>query len=58
MDSAPVHVKLPPSLEARRITRLPPAAYYIADFLSDDEEQAILHKVPSLELRPRLFISI
>ncbi|KAK4123783.1 hypothetical protein N657DRAFT_656132 [Parathielavia appendiculata] len=36
---------LPPSLEARRITALPPAAYYIADFITEYEEQAILHKV-------------
>jgi alkylated DNA repair protein alkB family protein 6 len=38
-------IKLPPSLEACRIRALPPAAYYIADFISEEEEQAILHKV-------------
>ncbi|KAJ4411635.1 hypothetical protein N0V85_003820 [Neurospora sp. IMI 360204] len=38
-------VNLPPSLEANRITALPPSAYYIADFISEEEEQQILEKV-------------
>lgn len=38
---------LPPSLEASRITGLPPSAYYIADFISEEEEQKILEKVSS-----------
>lgn len=42
MDS---QINLPLSLEASRITALPPAAYYIPDFISEEEEQAILHKV-------------
>jgi alkylated DNA repair protein alkB family protein 6 len=58
MDSAPSQVNLPPSLEASRITGLPPAAYYIADFLSEDEEQAILHKVARSALHHSHFISI
>ncbi|KAK4114028.1 hypothetical protein N656DRAFT_796546 [Canariomyces notabilis] len=45
MDSYPSQVNLPAKLEASRINALPPAAYYIADFISEDEEQAILHKV-------------
>ncbi|ESA43355.1 hypothetical protein GE21DRAFT_4707 [Neurospora crassa] len=36
---------LPPSLEASRIAGLPPSAYYIADFISEEEEQKILEKV-------------
>ncbi len=44
MDS-PRPVNLPPSLESRRINALPPAAYYISDFISEEEEAAILHKV-------------
>ncbi len=38
-------VFLPPSLEQVRIERLPSAAYYIANFISEDEEAAILQKV-------------
>lgn len=38
-------VNLPSSLEASRITALPPSAYYIADFISEEEEQQILEKV-------------
>ncbi|KAK3295966.1 uncharacterized protein B0H64DRAFT_417544 [Chaetomium fimeti] len=41
--SSPFH--LPTSLEPCRIDALPPAAYYIADFISEEEEEAILHKV-------------
>jgi alkylated DNA repair protein alkB family protein 6 len=45
MNSVPAQVNLPPSLETCRIGPLPPAAYYIADFITEEEEQAILHKV-------------
>ncbi|KAK4242572.1 alpha-ketoglutarate-dependent dioxygenase alkB 6 [Achaetomium macrosporum] len=45
MNPGPAQVNLPPSLEACRITALPPAAYYIADFITEEEEEAILHKV-------------
>ncbi|KAK3997235.1 alpha-ketoglutarate-dependent dioxygenase alkB 6 [Cladorrhinum sp. PSN332] len=38
-------IKLPSSLEQNRIPTLPPAAYYIADFISEDEERVILQKV-------------
>ena len=38
-------IKLPVSLDDSRITSLPEFAYYIPDFISEDEEQAILHKV-------------
>ncbi|KAH6850183.1 hypothetical protein B0I37DRAFT_352698 [Chaetomium sp. MPI-CAGE-AT-0009] len=45
MDSPSSPRHLPASLEACRINSLPPAAYYIADFISEEEEEAILHKV-------------
>jgi alkylated DNA repair protein alkB family protein 6 len=38
-------IHLPVSLEENRITTLPGFAYYISDFISEEEEQAILHKV-------------
>ncbi|KAK0738362.1 hypothetical protein B0T18DRAFT_333674 [Schizothecium vesticola] len=38
-------IHLPASLEQNRITTLPEFAYYIPDFISEEEEQAILHKV-------------
>ena len=38
-------IKLPVSLDDSRITSLPEFAYYIPDFISEEEEQAILHKV-------------
>ncbi|KAK0623429.1 hypothetical protein B0T14DRAFT_428552 [Immersiella caudata] len=37
--------RLPASLEENRIASLPPRAYYIADFITEEEEQAILRKV-------------
>ncbi|KAL2271650.1 hypothetical protein VTJ83DRAFT_1021 [Remersonia thermophila] len=43
-DSLPSQIKLPSSLEAVRIASLPRAAYYIADFITEEEEEAILHK--------------
>jgi len=42
------HVSLPLSLEETRLGRLPQTAYYIANFISEDEEQLILDKVLSL----------
>ncbi len=38
-------VSLPVSLEDARISALPPTAYYIPNFLSEDEERLILDKV-------------
>ncbi|KAI1844947.1 hypothetical protein JX265_009574 [Neoarthrinium moseri] len=48
-DSAPSKPPfiLPASLDHVRIGALPPAAYYISDFISEDEEHAILDKVAS-----------
>jgi alkylated DNA repair protein alkB family protein 6 len=37
--------KIPPCLEDVKIMSLPSSAYYIADFISEEEEQAILKKV-------------
>ncbi|KAH6624889.1 hypothetical protein B0J18DRAFT_444764 [Chaetomium sp. MPI-SDFR-AT-0129] len=42
---APSLSRLPASLDANRIHALPAAAYYIADFISEEEEKAILQKV-------------
>lgn len=36
---------LPASLEQARVERLPARAYYIADFISEDEEKVLLDKV-------------
>ncbi|OLN93966.1 Alpha-ketoglutarate-dependent dioxygenase alkB-like protein 6 [Colletotrichum chlorophyti] len=36
---------LPASLDDVRIKKLPPSAFYIADFISEEEEQAILQKI-------------
>ncbi|KAL1840096.1 hypothetical protein VTJ49DRAFT_791 [Mycothermus thermophilus] len=44
-NSSPSPIKLPSSLEAVRIASLPRAAYYIADFITEEEEEVILHKV-------------
>ncbi|UNI14139.1 hypothetical protein JDV02_000804 [Purpureocillium takamizusanense] len=38
---------LPPSLEQARIPHLPSTAYYIPDFISEDEERFILGKIAS-----------
>jgi alkylated DNA repair protein alkB homolog 6 len=43
MEAPPVN--LPATLEDCRIAELPASAYYIADFISEQEEQAILRKV-------------
>lgn len=53
MEPQPSQIRLPPSLETSRIPALPPAAYYIADFLSEEEEQFILHKVARCTPRPQ-----
>lgn len=45
-------------LEAARITSLPGEAFYIADFISEDEEEYLLHKVrPSMPLTLQIFTS-
>lgn len=38
-------VSLPKSLEQARIRTLPPSAYYIPNFISEEEEAHILEKV-------------
>ena len=38
-------ITLPASLEQVRINALPPDAYYISDFISEDEERQILDKI-------------
>ncbi|KAI1492488.1 Alkbh6 protein [Biscogniauxia mediterranea] len=38
---------LPDSLDQTRITALPAAAYYISDFITEDEEASILDKIAS-----------
>jgi alkylated DNA repair protein alkB family protein 6 len=40
-------INLPANLETARITSLPASAYYIADFISESEEQLLLGKVGS-----------
>jgi len=46
-------INLPPSLEYARIHDLPSTAYYIPDFISEDEECSILSKVRSSRHRHR-----
>lgn len=41
------HVLLPESLHHARITSLPQTAYYIPNFISEEEEQMILDKISS-----------
>lgn len=36
---------LPHTLEDKKIKALPPACYYISDFITEKEEKAILDKV-------------
>lgn len=38
-------VSLPSSLEDVKISKLPPSAYYVANFVSKEEEKMILDKV-------------
>ncbi|KAF4457532.1 alkylated DNA repair protein alkB like 6 [Fusarium austroafricanum] len=40
-------ILLPPSLEHARITTLPQTAYYIPDFITEEEERVILEKISS-----------
>ncbi|KAI1460745.1 hypothetical protein F4805DRAFT_478515 [Annulohypoxylon moriforme] len=47
MDSTSTNLTLPESLEQVRITNLPSAAYYISDFITQDEEATILEKIAS-----------
>ncbi|KAI0902273.1 hypothetical protein F4806DRAFT_490744 [Annulohypoxylon nitens] len=47
MDSTSTNLTLPESLEQVRIAGLPSAAYYISDFITQDEEEAILEKITS-----------
>ncbi|KAI1405824.1 hypothetical protein F4819DRAFT_482273 [Hypoxylon fuscum] len=44
---SPDNLALPDSLDHVRIAGLPPAAYYISDFITHEEEQAILDKIVS-----------
>ncbi|KAJ0324181.1 hypothetical protein COL5a_007846 [Colletotrichum fioriniae] len=39
-------VNLPASLDDVRVKKLPPSSYYIADFISEEEERLILQKEP------------
>jgi alkylated DNA repair protein alkB family protein 6 len=45
MDSLPPLTCLPTSLEDARIKSLPPSAFYIADFITQEEEEVLLNKV-------------
>ncbi|OTB20573.1 hypothetical protein K445DRAFT_313037 [Daldinia sp. EC12] len=47
MGPTPSLIKLPDALDDVRLTGLPQAAYYISDFISQEEEQAILNKIAS-----------
>ncbi|KAI0850966.1 hypothetical protein F5Y00DRAFT_231301 [Daldinia vernicosa] len=47
MDPTPASLRLPDSLDEVRVTSLPHAAYYISDFITQEEEQAILDKIAS-----------
>ncbi|KAI0887391.1 uncharacterized protein GGS22DRAFT_157033 [Annulohypoxylon maeteangense] len=47
MDSTSTNLTLPESLDQVRIAALPAAAYYISDFITQDEEEAILEKIAS-----------
>ncbi|KAL6356166.1 hypothetical protein LRP88_09757 [Fusarium phalaenopsidis] len=44
-DDATNGFSLPPSLDHARITTLPQTAYYIPDFISEEEERMILDKI-------------
>ncbi|KAI1378249.1 hypothetical protein F4677DRAFT_388556 [Hypoxylon crocopeplum] len=46
-DETPVGLTLPDSLDQVRITSLPATAYYISDFITQQEENAILDKIAS-----------
>lgn len=44
-------VVLPSALDQARVTRLPSTAYYIPDFISEEEQQVLLDKVRPLTFR-------
>ncbi|KAK4216107.1 hypothetical protein QBC37DRAFT_417776 [Rhypophila decipiens] len=44
-DPSSGSVRLPQSLEHARIPNLPPSAFYMADFISEEEEKLILEKI-------------
>ncbi|KAF4121219.1 alkylated DNA repair protein alkB-like protein 6 [Geosmithia morbida] len=50
--SRPATVQLPTSLEHARVRGLPPALFYIPDFISEEEERILLDKVAAVP-RPR-----
>jgi alkylated DNA repair protein alkB homolog 6 len=52
---SPQLTALPASLEEVRIEQLPSNAYYIADFISKEEEQVLLDKVSFTPLPPVLY---
>jgi alkylated DNA repair protein alkB family protein 6 len=54
MDSLPQLTSLPTSLEDARIKSLPSSAFYIADFISKEEEQILLNKVSHTPFAPDL----
>ena len=45
MDSLPQLTSLPASLEDARVESLPSSVFYIADFITKEEEQILLNKV-------------
>lgn len=56
MDSLPQLTFLPDALENVRIKSLPSSAFYIADFITKEEEQVLLNKVSRIP--PFLSISL
>jgi hypothetical protein len=52
MSTAGDTVKLPSTLEDVRIADMPGAAYYIADFVTEDEEGSLLNKVGKCRTDP------
>jgi alkylated DNA repair protein alkB family protein 6 len=44
-DNPPVMTALPTSLEDYKIKSLPASAFYIADFITQEEERILLEKV-------------
>lgn len=43
--SEPGAIRLPASLQHARVSGLPPASFYIPDFISEEEEKLLLNKV-------------
>lgn len=60
MEGAPTPVSLPATLDHARIRSLPTAAYYITNFITEEEEAAILKKVGGslLQVPPCLTLQI